>query len=526
MDIATILKVALALLPFLSLFGGFLIFHWGSLKTVVVTCVIEFIIAVAYFKASPLQSAEAALWGSVAVWPTLLITFTAQIFGYCYRKTGLMRVMLDSISELLPRNEVTGHACALLGPVSGVFSNFEARAAYPVVVPGLVELGYNPIQASGAALVFLTWIMPFQGLMIGAIIANLATHVPIPNIATAVGQFAIPDVFLCTYATFRILDLKFFARESQIYFWMTTLPYVAAILAFTQIWPQFYALGLILGAVLNIACLYVYGMIRKRGVMKLAAYRDDVQPQPQSLSAAATPATTSAMTWSLMLRGWGPLLVGFVYAAFMLSSRGSSVLAHLSFTVSAWGFKPVEVNIFNTPAMPVLVGALSAYLFRTEHSNIARDLWEGFYRGFSPLLTFMFGVGVMYLLVYTKQIDFLGTIMSSGGEFLFKLLDSALVVAGGTIFGSGTPTIFTFSTMQLPAVQEFGLPLTLLLGMVVVGGIGVTNACKPPNVRFIANLVDIKAGDDWKVFAIGLKWVGWQVALFTVLLFVLVPFWR
>lgn len=525
MDTETIVKVILALLPFVSLFGGFLVFHWGSLKTVIVTCLIEFAVAVAYYHASPTQSAEAALWGSVAVWPTLLITFTAQIFGYCYRKTGLMRVMLDSISELLPKSEVGGHAFALLGPISGVFSNFEARAAYPVVVPGLVELGYDPVLASGAALVFLTWIMPFQGLMIGAIIANLATHVPIPNIATAVGQFAIPDIFLCTYATFRILGLKFFARESQIFFWITTLPYVLAIGAFTQIWPQFYALGLIFGAVLNVVCLYIYGAFRKRSGAAAAATR--AEPAPASLSAAANPSAAPVKPdWSFILRGWGPLLVGFAYAAFMLSSTGASLLSHLGFNVSAWGFKPVAVNVFTTPAMPVFIGALSAYLFRTERTNPLTDLWEGFYRGISPMLTFMFGVAVMYLLVFTKQIDFLGTIMAGGGETLFKLLDSGLVVAGGTIFGSGTPTIFTFSTMQLPAVSAFGLPLTLLLGMVVVGGIGVTNACKPPNLRFVANLVDIKSGRDWEIFAIGLKWIGWQIALFTVLLFVLAPLWK
>lgn len=524
MDTEAIIRVVLALLPFVSLFGSFLIFHWGSLKTVFVTCIIEFVIAVAYYKASLTQSAEATIWGSVAVWPTLLITFAAQIFGYCYRKTGLMRVMLDSIAALLPKSEVGGHAFALLGPISGVFSNFEARASYPVTVPGLVELGYDPVQASGAALVFLTWIMPFQGLMIGAIIANLATHVPIPNIAMAVGQFAIPDIFLCTYATFRILGLKFLTRESQTYFWMTTLPYAASILAFTQIWPQFYALGLMAGAVLNVALLYVYGMIRKRQTG--AAYAAPVRPAPANLSAAADPAQSSGPNWSLMLRGWGPLLVGFCYAAFMLSSVGTSLLSHLSFTVSAWEFKPVEVNLFNTPSMPVLIGALSAYLFRTQRSSLLRDVSQGLYRGISPMLTFVFGVGVMYLLVFTKQIDFLGQIMSGGGATLFKLVDTALVVAGGTIFGSGTPTIFTFSTMQLPAVTAFGLPLTLLLGMVVVGGIGVTNACKPPNLRFVANLVEVKAGQDWEIFLIGLKWIGWQIALFTVLVFVLMPFWK
>lgn len=522
----SIVQLVLALIPFVTLFGGFLIFHWGSLKTVFVTCIIEFIIVVIYFKTSPTHGVEAALWGSVAVWPTLFVTFTAQIFGYCYLQTGLMRVMLDSVAALFPKHENEGCAFALLSPIAGVFANFEGRAAYPVIVPGLVELGYSPVQASAAALVFMTWVMPFASLMIGALIANIATKVPIPVIAVAVGQFAIPQIFLCTYAAFRILGFKFFTRESQAVYWVTTLPYAVAIFAFTEIWPQFYAFGLIAGALLNIVCLYFYGSLRKR--LAGAGGAPIGHPAAHSLSAAVAPAPlqTGNLSWSLILKGWGPLLVGFAYAGFMLSSGGSAFLSHFAFKVAAWDFKPVDINLFSTPGMPILVGAFSAYVFRTQPANLIIDFGVGLKRGLSPMLTFVFGVSIMYLLVDTKQIDFLGTLLSSGGVHLFKLLDSALVVFGGTIFGSGTPTIFTFSTMQLPAVSAFALPLTLLLGLVVVGGIGVTNACKPPNIRFVAALVGIKGGQDWEVFKIGMKWVVWQILLFTVLIFVLTPFWK
>lgn len=115
----TVIKVILALVPFVTLFGGFLILHWGSLRTVLVTCVVEFVIIVTYYQTSPVQGVEAALWGSVAVWPTLFVTFTAQIFGHIYKQTGLMRVMLDSIGSLFPKEEKRGRAMALLGPIRG-----------------------------------------------------------------------------------------------------------------------------------------------------------------------------------------------------------------------------------------------------------------------------------------------------------------------------------------------------------------------------------------------------------------------
>ena len=443
MDSNTSVKVALALVPFITLFGGLLVFHWGSLKTVVVTCVVEFVIAVLFYKASPLHSVEAALWGNVAVWPTLLITFVAQIFGYCYKRTGLMRVMLDSISGLLPAGERDGRAFALLAPVSGVFSNFEARAAYPVVVPGLVELGYDPVKASAAALVFMTWVMPLQGLMIGAIIANLATHIPIPKIAVAVGQYSIPEVFLC------ILTLRSWGTKSLDALFSDHVldDCVALCRVNSTVHP----------GLAGVLCAepdggrgpehrlpLCFGAVRRRQVGEGGGSM--TAPAPRSLSSAAvtpasdgSPASGGSPKWSVVLRGWGPLLLGFVYAAFMISPVGKSVLSHFSFKIAAWGFKPVAVNVLDTPSMPVLIGALSAYLFRTQPSNLVKDFATGLYRGVSPMLTFMFGVGIMYLLVYTKQIDFLGQLMSTGGETLFKLLDSTMVVAGGTIFGSGTP---------------------------------------------------------------------------------------
>jgi hypothetical protein len=292
------------------------------------------------------------------------------------------------------------------------------------------------------------------------------------------------------------------------------------------VWPQYYALTLFAGAGINIGALYLYGRYRKGVAHAKIALEARLAPQSLSAAAVAPPTEDSAPAWSLILKGWGPLLVGFVYAAFMLSRYGDETLKPLAFNVEAWGFKAVKVNLFNTPGMPILIAAFSAYLFRTQPANLVKDFAVGLKRGTSPMLTFVFGVSVMYLLVFTKQIDFLGGLLAQGGKNLFLALDSALVVFGGTIFGSGTPTIFTFSTMQYPAVSAFALPLTLLLGMVVVGGIGVTNACKPPNVRFVAALVGVKGGRDWEVFQMGLKWALAQIAVFTVLIFILLPFWK
>lgn len=58
----SIVQLVLALVPFVALFGGFLIFHWGSLKTVFITCIIEFAIVILYFKSPPLHATEAAIW--------------------------------------------------------------------------------------------------------------------------------------------------------------------------------------------------------------------------------------------------------------------------------------------------------------------------------------------------------------------------------------------------------------------------------------------------------------------------------
>jgi hypothetical protein len=36
----------------------------------------------------------------------------------------------------------------------------------------------------------------------------------------------------------------------------------------------------------------------------------------------------------------------------------------------------------------------------------------------------------------------------------------------------------------------------------------------------------MKAEEDWQVFAIGLRWALLQIVLFTILTFILMPFWK
>ena len=73
---------------------------------------------------------------------------------------------------------------------------------------------------------------------------------------------AIPLVFVSIMGFIKLLGFRFFAARTQFLFWSMSLSNVAALLLFTQIWPQYGILTLIAGAAISLAVLYVYGRVK------------------------------------------------------------------------------------------------------------------------------------------------------------------------------------------------------------------------------------------------------------------------
>jgi len=574
MNMKTILDVIVVLIPFVMLFSGFLLFHAGSLMTTLFTALVELVIVIVYYHVSPGMALVAAIWGTVVLWAPATLYWIGQLFGEAFNETGLMQILLHAFASLFPAKDKTARTIAPIALLSGFIGTFGGQAGYPVVVPVLTGLGYTGVQAGAATLAFASWLIPFSSFGLAAVICSAATHLPIERFISAEAWYGIPMCFLCTYATFDILGLSFFKRDSQIVYWITCLSSVLGLVLFTQVWPSYYGIPLLGGAICAAVAFSVYGRLRIRQAANepeedsaasgnVAAIESKLVEMPRETDVGApalpTPAgrerptrlsvselieiphphmtiksgtTEPIPSWRLTLKALAPLVIAMLYVLLTYNPVfGHLLAAHLTWTVSVLGLSPVVINPLTTPAFPILIAALFCYPFRAVKDRpmmqaFGRDLAEANRHGISTMGTFSLSCSIMYLMSYSGQIKFLGDLMSSAGSFVYELFDATVIMAGGTIFGAGTPAIFIFSQMQIPAAAALGLPVILLLGLVVVGALGATNGMKPPNVRFVAALSHLGAEADNDIFRIGMKWVCIQAVLVTVLTFVYVPFWK
>ena len=181
-----------ALLPFAVLFSAFLIFKMDALRASLFAWVVELVLALAFYRMPVLRSLEASAWGNLTMWTGFLVLYTGQIFGQAYRSTGLLEILLESIRSILPRHDQESRSIALVTLVSGFIGAFNGFATYPVTIPGLVEIGFDGVQATTSYLVYFSWTLPFNSLFIAPNISNAASHVPVVDIVRVAGLLTIP----------------------------------------------------------------------------------------------------------------------------------------------------------------------------------------------------------------------------------------------------------------------------------------------------------------------------------------------
>ena len=185
------------------------------------------------------------------------MVYTGQIFGQAFRGTGLLQLLLSSVESIVPANDTKARALALTGVVGEFIGAFNGFATYPVTIPGLVALGFDGVRAVTAYLVYFAWQEALVSLFIAANISSIATHLPVEAIARLIGLFSIPLVLVSLLGFLKVLGFRFFTRETQILFWILGLSNITSILLFTQLWPAYYILTLIMGSTFSLGALIV-----------------------------------------------------------------------------------------------------------------------------------------------------------------------------------------------------------------------------------------------------------------------------
>jgi lactate permease len=505
----TAVKIIITLLPFVVLFSAFLIFKLDAFRASLSAWTVELVIVLTYYHMSPLASIEASLWGDLAMWTGFMVLYTGHIFGQAYRSTGLLEILLDSVQSILSSWDQKGRAVALVAIVGGFIGAFNGFATYPVTIPGLVELGFDGVYACSSYLVYFSWTLPFNSLFIAPNISNAASHVPVVDIAHVAGLLSIPLVFLSLLGFLKILRFRFFDWDSQILFWLVGGSNTLAIILFTQVWPAYYILMLIAGATMSLAGLYLYGSVAKR------------QSAPSVVGRARSASPEPRYSASMRFKAFAPLILGMLLVVLSRVPSVAGGLNHFQFSVAAWGYSPVAINIVTTAGFFIFITALVCYFFRSKNANPAKDLVAASRRSSRSLATLAVGSGIVYLMVDTGQIALVGKIIASGGKFIYASLYPALAFLGGLAFGQGLPGDFLFSRMQVAIAPVLGVPLVLLVGIVTVVTMGPNNALKPTQIAYTSSLANVK-GRDGEIFRICLRWQLLQLVVTAVFAVILV----
>jgi L-lactate permease len=512
----TTLDVILAVLPIVALFVGFLVFRLTAFTTSFCAWLIEVVVVLAYYRQTPLKVIEGSLWGIITIWSGFLVLYTGQIFGQAYRSTGLLKVLLDSVGSILPPDDKEARALALVVVIGGFIGAFNGFAVYPVAIPGLVALGFDSVQVIKGFLVYFAWPQPFVSLFIVPNISNVATHVPIVDIVRAAGFVAIPFVFVSIFGFMKLLGSSFSSGRTQFLFWSMGLCNTAALIVFTQVWPEYGILMLIAGAALSLGVLYVYGRAGKRA---LAA-----APVAASLGAAATPAPAIEpphYSGAMQMRAYAPLIIGVIIVLLSKAPGAKEMFEGLSFKLGLWGYRPISINIVTSAGFFVFITAAVCYLFRIERTNPGRDLLVATRRSGRSLATLAVGSALVYLLVDTGQIQLLARVLFSGGKAVYATLSPAMEALGGIAFGQGLPADFLLAAMQVSVAPALGIPLAVLVGIVTVMSEGPPNPLKPTQIAYTQSLANVE-GKDGEIFRTCLKWqiLGLAVATAAAVLLV------
>jgi L-lactate permease len=488
----TTIDLIIALLPIAALFVGFLVFKLTAFQTSLCAWILELVVVLAYYHQAPLKVVEGSLWGIVTIWSGFLVLYTGQIFGQAYRSTGLLAVLLESVGSILPAQDKEAKALALVVVIGGFIGAFNGFAVYPVAIPGLVALGFDSVPAITSFLVYFSWPQPFVSLFIVPNISNVATHVPVPDIVRAAGFVAIPLVFVSLLGFLKLLGFRFFTGKTQFLFWSLGLSNAAALILFTQVWPEYGILMLISGAAISLAVLYVYGRVSKR----VTAF---------GASNATTLIEKSMYSGAMQFRAYAPLFLGVVIVLLTMVPGIKQALDHMSFKFGAWGYNAISINIFTSAGFFVFITALVCYPFRLERANMAKDFYIATLRSRSSLSTLAVGSALVYLLVDTGQIQLLARVLTSGGKLVYAVLSPAMEALGGIAFGQGLPADFLLASMQVPVAPALGIPLAVLVGIVTVMSEGPPNPLKPTQIAYTQSLANVE-GKDGEIFRTCLKW--------------------
>ena len=432
---------------------------------------------------------KAILWGIICLWTAFLVFWGGQLFGVAFRTTGLLKLMIGVIGHLVPSKE--GRSFALVSIITSAVGAFNGYATFPVLIPGLKEMGYPGRKAAVAWMVYYTWIVAYVSLYVSAHIAAGVAGIEITTLIHLMGIMSLPICFISSTGFFVIMGFDAKKRDNLCIAAMVTACNVLSVLLFMVLLPKFHLFTLFFASVSNLIALRLYG---RRMDSRLVELGDGLEG---GRGDAANPGWVRGA-----LRAFAPLVICM---ALMLLVSGplAAPAALCAWQVSLWGYGTVSVNLVTAPGTFILITALLCYAFAPAGAerHIAKDFVTGTKKALPSIGALMCGAAMVQLLLDTAQLqNFLQAIADMGnGGYICSL--SGLAFACGLAFNQSIPAIRMFLSIALP--MSFGAGALPVIAALVC--LSTTNPMKPALLKLGASLADIP-GQDGRLFADCLPW--------------------
>ncbi|MGC8676351.1 MAG: hypothetical protein ACP5T3_02440 [Candidatus Micrarchaeia archaeon] len=477
-----------------------------ALKSAFVGFIVELAMVALFYPST--RIVDSSIWGTFETYSIFGVIWTGMIFGVMYRETGLLKRLLDALHGVI--HSGWGLVASLGGVIQGILGAFNGFAVYPIAIPGIKELGYEPWRSAAGYLVLASWTIPLVSLWIAGSLATAASHIPISVMAKFIGSITIPLVFVAVFGGMKILNEKF-NRENLTVAALYIVSAILSIIIFAILIPSAYLLTLMVSGLLTLVLFVAY-----------------------SKHLHQTPTNMPAMSIPEMLRPFGPIIVGIVLII-LWTYPLAGVVSKANYLLRLWTYPPVSINLLTTPAFYIFVVALSAYLFRIKPTaqngrqktsapaQKPLGVWGALVKGSrlsgNSLLTTFLGATFAGIAVISGQVAAITKLMTSAGSLLYPLLLNIFSWGTGIVFATGTVAAFLISASQVAAAATLLLPVGLLLGVVVVMTMGPANPLKPSLISYTATLAGAPSKDQSKIFNTALVWMTIElvIALVTTL---------
>ncbi len=485
------------IIPLLALFISFMFAKLDGLKSAFVGFIVELAMIVLFYPSA--RIVDASIWGTFETYSIFGVIWTGMIFGIMYRETGLLRRLLDVLHSVI--HSGWGLVASLVGVIQGILGAFNGFAVYPIAIPGIKELGYEPWRSATGYLVLASWTIPLVSLWIAGSLASAASHIPVPTMAPFVGMITIPLIFIAVFGGMKILNIKF-NRENLTVSALYIISGIIGIVIFSILIPSAYLLTLIASGFLTLILFVLYSKHLKQ----------DSTGLPK-------------INLSGTLKPFGPIIVGIVLIL-LWTYPLAGLVAKANYVLKLWTYAPVSINLLTTPAFFIFVVALSTYMFKIKpDENIDSNkpvtkplgVWSSLVKGSrmsgTALLTTLLGASFAGMAIISGQITTITTLMVKAGSLFYPLLLNVFAWGTGVVFATGTIAAFLISAPQVAVATALTLPVGLLLGIVVVMTMGPADPLKPSEIVYAATLAGAPSKDQSKIFNTALGWMAIELVV-------------